>query len=302
MILLLGATGLLGAQVLSRLVENRWPVRVLSRGNVDWQSDYTERLKSQGVQVHYADFDDLSKLEEAFRDCTAVVNTVGSISTKNNASLRTANLGIVETVVEMVSKCNVQRLIHLSCLGANQNAKSEYLKLKWQAEAKIKECQAHWTILKPSYMFGEKFALLELVEPLVRFRLCLPIFGSGLNLVQPVWVEDVADALLLSLYNKDTVEKTYELVGPETFSMVEFLEKLRSKTGLPQATVNLPSVASAYASSIISKAFPGKLFHPDLVELITADSASQRNDLKDNFGINASSLSASLERLAQVYQ
>lgn len=151
-------------------------------------------------------------------------------------------------------------------------------------------------------MFGEKFELLELVEPLVRFRPCLPVFGSGLNLIQPVWVEDVADALLLSLYDKTTVEKTYELAGPETFSMVEFLEMLRGETGLSQATVNLPSMASAYASSIINKALPGRLFHPDLVELITADSVSERNDLKDKFGINASSLSASLERLSRVYQ
>ncbi|PWU02296.1 MAG: hypothetical protein C5B53_01835 [Candidatus Melainabacteria bacterium] len=302
MILLLGATGLLGTQVLSRLIENRWPVRVLSRGKVDWQSDYSERLKSQGVQVSYAEFDELDKLEGAFRDCTAVINTIGSLSTRNRASLRTANLEIAEIMVDMVQRCNVQRVIQLGCLGANQNAKSEYLKLKWLADSKVKECKAHWTILRPSYMFGEKFELLELVEPLVRFRPCLPVFGSGLNLIQPVWVEDVADALLLSLYDKTTVEKTYELAGPETFSMVEFLEMLRGETGLSQATVNLPSMASAYASSIINKALPGRLFHPDLVELITADSVSERNDLKDKFGINASSLSASLERLSRVYQ
>lgn len=299
MILLLGATGSLGRQLLSRLIKNHWPVRVLSSGKLDWQSSFTEHLKSQGVQIYYAGFNEREKLEDAFRDCTAVVNTIGLLNTKNQEELHTANLDIVTTIVEMVENCNVQRVVQVSCLGANQNSSSEYLKLKWLAETKVRACKAHWTILKPSYMFGEKFQFLELVKPLIHFRPCLPIIGSGLNLIQPVWVEDVADCLLLSLYDRTTVQQTYELAGPETFSMIEFLEMFRREAGLSGPTVNLPSAASAYATAMLAKVFQSQIFHPDLVQLITADSVSERRDLKDKFGIKGSSLTQSLSLMAE---
>jgi NADH dehydrogenase len=297
MILLLGATGSLGSQVLTRLIKNRWPVRVLKSGEQDWQSSYADDLKYQGVQVYYGGFNDLERLEDAFRDCTAVVNTIGLLNTKTYEDLRVANLDIVSTILEMVLKCNVQRVVQVSCLGANQNSSSEYLKLKWLAEAKVRECKALWTILKPSYMFGEKFQLLDLVKPLIQFRPCLPIIGSGLNLIQPIWVEDVADCILLSLYDKTTVQQTYELAGPETFSMIEFLELFRRKAGLSGPTVNLPSVASAYATNLLAKAVQSQIVHPDLIQLITADSVSERNDLKDKFDIKGSPLTKSLSLL-----
>jgi NADH dehydrogenase len=299
MILLLGATGLLGRQVLRRLMKNRWPVRVLSRGQADWQSDLVN-LRAQGVEIYYASFNEPERLEGAFRNCTAVINTIGCMSAKRLEHLRAANLEVVEKIVEMVSLCNVQRVIQVGCLGASEKSASEYFKFKWLADEAVKRCPAYWTILRPSYIFGEQFALLQLVKPLLRFRPFLPVIGSGLNLIEPVWVEDVADCILLSLYDKSSVGQVYELTGPEEVTMIELQERFRNQMGLIGPTVNVPSNTTAYVATLLAKVMPTQLFHPDLVPLLTSDSVSQRNDLKDKFGINGASLTERLPELAKL--
>jgi uncharacterized protein YbjT (DUF2867 family) len=300
MILLLGATGSLGAKVLSRLIKNRWPVRVLSRGQSDWQSHYADNLKAQGVEVAYCDFDNSERLKEAFRGCTAVINAIGCLNSKDPLKMRAANLNTVERIAELVLECQIQRVIQVGCLGAREDSASEYLRLKWQADEKIMACPAHWTVVRPSYIFGEQFQFLELMKPLILFRPCLPVIGSGLNLIQPIWVEDVADCLILSLYDKNTVGQIYELGGPETLAMGQFFEMFRRQAGLSGPTVNIPFEASTRAGSMLAKVAPKQFLHPDLLQLATLDSASTRDDLKDKFGIKGSPISQFVSELAKL--
>jgi NADH dehydrogenase len=292
MILLLGATGCLGTQVLRRLLTKRLPVRIIARGQVDWQSPLADRFKAQGVEVRYADFLQPDKLADAITGCDAVINTIGSMNFKDLDNLHEANFQIAKNLIEVTDQCGVQRFIQIGCLGASEKSKSAYLQSKWQADKLVQESKCDWTILRPSFMFGEKFQVKELLAPVVRFPAFLPVFGSGVNLVQPVSVENVAECILMSLYDRTTVRQTFELAGPELLTMSKFLEMLRENAGRAGGIINIPLDVTRNTASFLTKGLPKQFFNTELLELLTGDSASSRNDLKDKFGIDGATLSS----------
>src|SRR5277367_684301 len=181
MILVLGATGLLGSHVLSSLRKLNLPLRVMARGGEDWQNPSTSNLRSRNVEVHYGDALDKKQLAKALDGCRAVVNSIGALTAKSSHELEAINYQTVANIVELIPKSTVRRLVHISCLGAREKSDCEYLKAKWLAEQKVRETSVYWTIFRPSYLFGETFPLYKLVEPMVKFRPFLPVLGSGLN-------------------------------------------------------------------------------------------------------------------------
>jgi NADH dehydrogenase len=296
MILLLGASGNLGQLVLERLIKNNLSVRILSRGQDDWRSPILSKYKSDKVEVFYAEASQPEALKQALNGCDAMINTIGSLSARLPVEIEAANYSVVETLVSAANESDVQRLIQVSCLGANARSNSLYLKSKWRAEEKVKEAKAYWTIFRPSYMFGEKFPLKELLDPLVRFRPILPVIGSGLNLIQPVAYEQVADCIVLSIYDKSSVGQIYELGGPEQLTMIAFIERLREHCNVSGPSLNLPLFVAEKSASAITKIWPKYWLNPEFVQFITADSVSSRNDLKDKFGIDGQSFSSQIIR------
>jgi uncharacterized protein YbjT (DUF2867 family) len=295
MILLLGATGCLGTQVLRRLLTMRLPVRIITRGQADWQSSFADRFKSHGVEVRYADFTQTERLAQAVEGCDAVINTIGALRCKNPSDINRINFEITKDLIEVSRQCNVPRFIQIGCLGATEHGSNPYFQAKWRADEAVKASQASWTILRPSFMFGEKFEFKEIVDPIARFKLFLPVFGSGVNHIAPVAVENVAECVLLSLHDRSTVGQVYELTGPDSFTMTQLLETLRKHAGLSGGTMNIPLDSTLKAGSFLARGLPATIFNMDLVHMLTSESASTRNDLTDKFGIKGTSLNSYLD-------
>jgi uncharacterized protein YbjT (DUF2867 family) len=196
MILLLGATGLLGSHILVCLKQLELPVRVFVRGSEDWQDLAMKRLRSGNVELRFGDVLDKGQLAKSMEGCTAIVNTIGTLAAKSNLDLERVNFLTTANIVESIADSRVQRLLHVSCLGARETSRSESLKMKWLAEERVRQCHVHWTIFRPSYLFDDDFPLYKLIEPLVKFPPFLPVIGSGLNLIQPVSAPEVAESTI----------------------------------------------------------------------------------------------------------
>ena len=207
MILLLGATGFLGGQVLRGLLERRLPVRVFTRGASDWKNASISDLRRRGVEVVIADAMADDRLETAVKDCDAIINLIGAFSDRKNASLDDIHVKLVERLLHHAAVHDVQRLIHVSCLGVAPSEDNRYLSTKWQAEKLIQKADCYWTILRPSFMFGEKFPFVELFGPLLKFPPFYPLVGSGMNEIQPVCVDDVAHFLMNVSTKKRPLER-----------------------------------------------------------------------------------------------
>jgi uncharacterized protein YbjT (DUF2867 family) len=296
MILVLGATGLLGSHVFSSLRKLNLPMRVLARGGEDWQNSTSSILKSRSVEVHYGDALDKKQLAKALDGCRAVVNTIGALTAKTNQDLQAVNYQTVANIVELIPQSSVRRLVHVSCLGAREKSDCEYLRAKWLSEQKVRESTVYWTIFRPSFLFGEdSFPLYKLVEPMVKFRPFLPVLGSGLNVIQPVGAAEVAECIVQSIYNRETVSKSFELAGAKKYSVSDFMELLRKKINLSGPTLNVPLEVTAGAQNSILKAIPMQWLTSDLSKLLTADSATDQNDLELTFGLKGQDLESRLD-------
>ena len=289
MILLLGATGLLGGQVLRGLLERKLPVRVFTRGASDWKNASIQDLRRRGVEVIIADALEDEKLELAVAGCSAVINLVGAFAERKGASFEDIHVKIVERLLHHAKNHDVQRIIHVSCLGAAPSEDNRYLSTKWQAEKIVKNADCYWTILRPSFMFGEKFPFVEMFGLLLKFPPFFPLVGSGMNEIQPVCVDDVANFLIECIYKKETVGQIYELGGPEIYNMLELFEMMRQEMGLSTKNVAVPvhmlktmlSLMAQAKSPIEWQAFV------DTLPLLSIDSICQSNALETSAELTA---------------
>jgi len=301
MILLLGATGLLGGQVLRRMIDKKYPTKLFVRGSSDWKDASIQNLRHRGVDLSIADVTDKEAVLAALVDCTAVINIVGSMRPNKNIDLQEIQVTAVKNLVNAAQRRGVQRFIHISCLGATSSSSSEYFRTKFESEKLVKEAEHYWTIFRPSYMFGERFPFLDVLLPLVKFRMCMPVLGSGMNQIQPIWVDNVADCIVDSIYRKDCVGETYELGGPETFSMLKFMEKVRKELGITGPTLNIPTPTVAKASAALSKLVPGSAISEEVVNLIMANSFTQNNAVESSFPTKLVALDEMFERIMDTY-
>ncbi|HEY9731522.1 MAG TPA: NAD(P)H-binding protein [Drouetiella sp.] len=301
MILLLGATGLLGGQVLRRLVDKKYPTKLFIRGSSDWKDASIQNLRHRGVDISVADVTDKEAILTSLVDCTAVINIVGSMRPSRNTDLEALHVTAVKNLVAAAQRRGVQRFVHVSCLGATSTSNSPYFKTKFESEKLVKEGEHYWTIFRPSYMFGERFPFLDVIFPLVKFRLCMPVLGSGMNQIQPVCVDNVADCIVDSIYRKDCAGQTYELGGPNTYSMMQFMEKVRTELGIGGPTFNVPTPTVAKASAALSKLVPGAAINEDVVNLIMTNSFTDSNALETSFSTKPTALDEMFVRIMDTY-
>ena len=297
MILLTGATGLLGGQVLRALLERNIEVRAYTRGSSNWKDASISDLRRRGVEITLADILDEDKLSQAVQGCTAIINLIGIFKERDGSKFEAVHIEAVKRLLALAQEHGVQRFIHVSCLGSAEHSVSPYLETKWAGEQLVLQSDLYWTILKPSFMFGEKFPLMEWLSPLVKFKPFMPIIGSGLNEVQPVSLDDVARCLVECIYDRGSVSQVFELGGPEVYSMVDLMELIRSELGLPKNSVVVPAPMVKPVIKAMAKAGLNPTPHMDMLPLLTVDSTCHDNVLAERLGCPLESLDSRLTKI-----
>ncbi|MDZ4833595.1 MAG: NmrA family NAD(P)-binding protein [Candidatus Melainabacteria bacterium] len=289
LMLVLGATGFLGKFVIDKMIASDYPLRVVTRGGADWQNSTVSSLRHKGVDVIMGDITKQEILERAVEGTSAIVNMAGCFLEARNSSYEEVNVDAVEQLAQVGKAAGVQRVIHVSCLGARRDADCRYFKTKWDGEEIVRDSKQYWTIFRPSFIFGNRFPFLEHLKPVFTFKMFLPVIGSGTNTIQPVFVEDVADCIVQSIYSRECVGKSFDLVGPDDFSMLELLEMSRNALEIGGPTMNLPSQISGKTMGIMAKALPRSILTNDLAGMMSDDSCSTQDDMLGNFQVaNAS--------------
>lgn len=271
MILVLGGSGLLGSAILKCLQQQRLPARVLTRGMGDWRSSNIPKLKQLGMEVIVGDMRDPDVLSKAISGCTAVIHAGGSLHQSNAEEMEAVHLEVVKELSRLSELAAVQRFIHISCLGANENSDSALFRYKWEAEQIVKVPPYYWTIFRPSYFFGNTFPFLEVVMPILKMKPFIPIPGPGLSEISPIFVDDVANCVVQSLYNRGAVGKIYKMGGPTTYTMLEFVDLLKEHMKIRTPLMHVPTESAEASAKVFGKIL--KSVHVDLIGLLTSDSA-----------------------------
>ncbi len=218
-ILVLGGTGFVGTALCERLVEHSAsarivvPTRRLPRGNG------VRSLPT--VDLLQADVHDDAALARVVAGCDAVVNLV-AILHGSAGDFDRVHVALPRRLAQACARAGVRRLVHVSALGAGPAASSMYLRSKTAGETVLAEAQLDLTLLRPSVIFGAADRFLNLFAALQSVAPLLPLAGSDARF-QPVWVEDVASAIVRCLDDRSTIGQTYECTGPTVYTLSELV-------------------------------------------------------------------------------
>jgi len=287
-ICVLGGSGFVGRHIVHRLAAQGYEVRVLTRRR--------ERSKDlivlPTVDVVEANVHDPLELKRQFDGMDAAINLVGILHEKTasrvdkplarRGDFQAAHIELPRKVAHACAEAGVQRLLHMSALGADATGQSAYQRSKGIGEALLREAGSthseheNWylngpkfvrgqglavTIFRPSVIFGAEDNFLNLFARLLKRLPVLPLANARARF-QPVYVEDVAHAYVSSLADPATFGQTYDLCGPKAYTLLELVKYVAALAGHRRPIVPLGDRLS-YLQALLLEFVPGKLMTRD---------------------------------------
>ena len=264
---LLGGTGFLGRSVADRLCTAGIRVRVITRRPTRSKALWVLPT----VEVVVADPHDEVGLTAHFEGVDAVVNLAGILYETRAQTFERVHVELPRKTVGASRAAGVRHLLHVSALGASESGPSDYQRSKARGEAVVREAAASLgvTIFRPSVIFGEGDSFLNKFAQLASFFPVMPLACPGAR-IQPVWVEDVAHAIVDSIGNSRAFDKTCELCGPRAYTLKELVELAGEESGHRPVVIGLPSWA-ATLQAMVFEHLPGKLLTRDNLKSLSVD-------------------------------
>jgi len=287
-IALLGGTGFVGTALAARLAADGHGLRLLTRD--PRRADHLRVLP--GARVLRADVHDEAALRRAFEGCDTVVNLVGILNERgfSGRGFTQAHAELARKTVAAAVAAGATRLLHMSALGAAEDGPSFYLRSKGVAERHVRAAPPTlaWTILRPSVIFGAGDSFLNRFAGLLRLSHgFIPLARADARFA-PVWVGDVAEAFARALGDRGTVGKSYDLCGPEVFTLGALVRLAGGFSGTRAHVLPLPDWAARLQARVMDFV-PGKPFSTDNYRSLTVDNVSA-DDGCARLGITPASL------------
>jgi uncharacterized protein YbjT (DUF2867 family) len=290
-LVVLGGTGFLGTRLVARLIKDGHQVTVLSRD----RELHKHLLVLPGLTLENCDVYQEAQLSERFRGKDVVVNLVGILNERGfgGAGFKRAHTELTQHVLNAARSAGVTRLLQMSGLKAAPDAPSYYLRSKGEAEKLIRDQNTalDWTIFKPSVMFGpgdsflNRFAALLAAIPFI-----FPLARPNARL-QPVFVDDVVNAMLHCLHGGASSRQTYELCGPQVYTLREIVALVAKLTHRRRWIIGLPDFLGSMQAFFMNFV-PGRPFSSDNYRSLKVDSVCSEDGFA-KLGIKPQSMAGS---------
>lgn len=265
-----GGSGFIGRHVVRALAKRGYRIRVAVR-----RPDLAGFLQPLGnvgqISFVQANLRYRASIDRAVDGANHVVNCVGILFPSGRNTFDAVQDFGARAIAE-AARAKGATLTHISAIGANVKSASAYAASKGRAEAAIREISPEAIILRPSIVFGPEDGFFNKFAAMARMSPILPLVGGGKTLFQPVYVEDVAEAVARAVDGKLLAGKTYELGGREQLSFRQCLETMLHVVARDRLLVPLPySLASLIGSVVSLIPFIEPPLTPDQVELLKSD-------------------------------
>jgi uncharacterized protein YbjT (DUF2867 family) len=264
----LGGTGFLGRRIVRHLHMADFSVRIGSR-----HADLAESLfgrddpRLQSVQV---DIHDEQSIAGAVAGAYGVVNAVSLYLERGHETFHTVHVEAAQRVAKQAHAAGVERLVHVSGLGANPASPSLYIRKRGEGELAVRAAFAGATLIRPAVMFGPDDAFLVLITKLLRRLPLYPMFGNGTTRLQPAYVEDVGEAITRTLERTELLAATFECGGPRVYSYAELLRVIAREAGVGPILMPVPFTAWR-ALAWVSEFLPKPPLTRNQVDLMQVD-------------------------------
>jgi NADH dehydrogenase len=265
----LGGSGFIGRYVVKRLAARGDVIAVGCRN-----AEQAKFLKPMGAVGQIATLNvtiaDEPMLAAYLAGNEALVNCVGILRESGAQRFDLVHHTGPARLARLAREAGVERFVHISAIGADPRSASAYARTKAAGEQAVRDAFPTATILRPSVVFGpedqffNRFATMAMLVP------ALPLIGGGETRFQPVYVGDVADAVVKCLDDPAAAGRTYELGGPRTYSFRQLIELMLAEIRRKRFLVNLPFGLAAFQARLMS-VLPSPPLTPDQVELLKRD-------------------------------
>jgi uncharacterized protein YbjT (DUF2867 family) len=265
-----GGTGFLGRRIVRHLRHREFLVRIASR-----HPDRGHRLfgpDDPQIQSVEADIHDERSVADALAGAYGLVNAVSLYLERGQETFHSVHVEAARRVAAEARLAGVERLVHVSGIGADAASPSRYIRKRGEGELAVRAAFAETLFVRPAVMFGPDDAFLTIILKLLRQLPIYPMFGRGRTRLQPAYVEDVAEAVA-RVMRAETHSKIFEFGGPRVYSYEEFLRAVAHQAGLAPLLIPIPFGvwhALAWASEIL----PGPPLTRNQVELMQIDTVS----------------------------
>ena len=279
MIVITGATGFVGEEVVKQVRAAGHPVRAIVREpqRTQWLAD------RYGVELFHGNVLYAPSIEGAMQGAKCVIHLVGIIHEQKESTFDRAHTQATKHVVDEAKKSDVKRFLHMSALGTRENARSHYHQTKWAAEEYVRKSRLAWTIFRPSVIYGPKDKSVNTLVNVIRRLPFVPVLGNGNTKIQPVSVENVAEAFVAAIRNDNSIGKTYDLCGPEAFTWNELYDKLQSVLGLRKPKLHLPLPLARLQAAVFEKLLPNPPFTRDQLLMLEEDNVGDPKPAERDF-------------------
>lgn len=283
-ILVTGAAGFLGNNVVRRLAEQGKPVRAMVR-NVDKAQKRLADVKDK-IEIVQGDVADREGLKTLMRDVSTVIHLVAIALEKGGQTYEAVNYQGTVNVVDAAQAAGVPRFIYMSQNGADPNHFSRFLRSKGRAQEYVASSGLQWTALRPSVIFGTQDEFFNSIARMVRLTpLVFPNIGGGTAQFQPVSVHDVAEATVRCVDNDDTIGKAFPLGGPEVLTLKEIEQRILKAMGTNRILIPGPTWLLKPAVFVMEKVLPGSPVSTTLLELLKVPNIVSDNALVSYFNM-----------------
>ena len=221
-VVVFGGAGFLGRRLVHRLTAEGMTVRVAVR-HPDLAQIELRPIGFDQVTVVPADVRDQTSVAAAIAGADAIVNTVSAYVEKSGVTFEAVHVRGAETVAREAIAAGITRFVLVSGIGADPESSSPYIRARGRGEQVVQQTFPEATIVRPGALFGPGDALFGTLADLVRLLPVLPLIGGGRTRLQPVFVEDVAEAVANILTDPGTIGQTYELAGPGVYTLRELV-------------------------------------------------------------------------------
>ncbi len=287
-----GGSGFIGRHVVRHLAARGWRVRLAVR-DIE-QAGFLRPAGNLGqISAVPTTITSDASVAAAVKGADAVINLVGVLYERGKRTFQALHVDGARRIAAAAKAAGATHLIHVSALGADAASPSKYARSKAAGEAAVHGAFPGATILRPSVVFGSEDRFFNMFGAMAQISPVLPYFtntvphapGGGGSKFQPVYVGDVAEAIVGAVSGEAHAGRTYELSGPKVYDMKEILQIVNRETMRKCQIWGMPYLI-AHINAVFLQFLPTPLLTPDQVKLLKLGSvASGRAPGLEAFGI-----------------
>jgi uncharacterized protein YbjT (DUF2867 family) len=298
-VLVTGGTGVVGASTVTALVQRGHVVHLFSR-----HATRDAKRWAHGVHPIVGNVANPASLEGAAEQCEAVLHLTGIVEESGGDTFERVNVGGTKHVLDEAERAGVKRFVYVSSLGADTGS-SPYHASKRAAEDLVRGFSGEWIIMRPGNVFGPGDEQISQLLRMVRGLPAIPVIGDGNRSFQPIWHEDLAEALAASIERPDLDGGIFELAGAERTSQNDLIQRMSRITGREVSRVPIPEMIANVGLKLAGAVGLDVPFNDNQLAMLVEGNeiaSGRENALVTRFGITPTPLDEALKALADAQE